>query len=130
MRRVRPSIILLKDSVATENLIPLFQCNGKHFFDINSMIDCSFIQDYQRRYTLGTQTPNQTITFDGNFRLCLMPTFFIGISTISCLTFDHFASYRHHQCQRTSHRKREFSWCLLFENLFELRLQMFFRLIF
>ena len=40
------------------------------------------------------QSSNQTITFDGNFRLCLMPPFFIGISTIYCPHSDHFESYR------------------------------------
>ena len=54
---VRPSILLLKDLATTKNLISIFQCNEKHFFDINSMIDCSFVQDHQWHYTLGTGAP-------------------------------------------------------------------------
>ena len=81
MMRVRPSTILLKDPVATENLILIFQCNGKHFLNINSMINCSFIHDYQRHYTLGTGTqPNHYFRWE--FSSLLNATFYIGISTI------------------------------------------------
>ena len=81
MMRVRPSTIKLKDPVATENLIPIFQCNVKHFFDMNSIIDSSSIQDYQRRYTLGTGTQANHY-FRRKFLSLLNATFFIGISTI------------------------------------------------
>ena len=129
MMRVRPNTILLKDSVTTENLIPIFQHNGKHFFDINSMIECSFIQDYQERYTLGTDTQLNHY-FRWEFSSLLNGTFLYRHQHDLVSTSEHFESYRHYQCQRTSHPKREFSGCLLFENLFELNLQMFFRLIF
>ena len=45
------------------------------------MIDCSFTQDYQRRYTLGTGTqPNHYFRWE--FSSLFNATFFIGISTI------------------------------------------------
>ena len=52
MVRVRPSIILLKDPLAAESLIPIFQRNGKHFFDINSMINCSLVKLLIKRVRL------------------------------------------------------------------------------
>ena len=81
--RVRPGTTLLKDLVVNENLIPIFQCYRKHFFDINSMIDCSFIQDYQRCYTLGTDTqPDHYFLWE--FLHLIDASRFIGISTIYC----------------------------------------------
>ena len=78
--RVGPSTILLKGPVANKNFIPMFQCNGKCFFDINSMIDCSFIQDFQRYYTQGTSTHY----FRWKFSSLLSATVFIDISTTYC----------------------------------------------
>ena len=123
---MRPNTILLKDSVITENFILIFQCNGKHFFDINSMINCSFVQNHQRHYTLGTNI-QQNHYFRWKSLSLPNSTSFIDISTIYC---SYPRSYRQHQCQRAFSPKREFSWCLLCENLFELNLQIFFRLIF
>ena len=58
-------------------------CNGKHFFDLNSMIDCFFTENHQRCYALGTGTqPNHYFLWK---RLSLLnATVFIGISTIYC----------------------------------------------
>ena len=69
--------------------------------------------------------PTNTITFDENFRLCLMPLFFIGISTIS---WSHSIVLRiidTINVNKISHLKRKFSSFLLFENLFEPNLQIF-----
>ena len=56
MMRVRVGAILLKCPVITENVIPIFQHNEKHFFDVNGMIDCSLIQDHQGCETTRTGT--------------------------------------------------------------------------
>ena len=83
MMRVSHGSILLKDSVAPENLVPIFQCNEKHFSDISSAIDCSFVQDYQRRYILKTGAqPNHY--FRCEFLSLLNAIFFIDITTIYC----------------------------------------------
>ena len=61
----------------------LFQCNGKYFFDVNSMIDCSFIDDYQGRYALGTGTQPHHYFFWVLSSL-LNATFSVSVSTIDC----------------------------------------------
>ena len=81
--RITLSIILLKDPVATKNLIFIFQCNGKHFFGINSMINCSFIQNHQRRYALSICAQSNHYPL-WKFLSLLNTTFFIGISTSYC----------------------------------------------
>ena len=106
MMRVRSSTILLKDLVATDNLILIFQCNGKHVFGINSMTPTVSQSKITKGVTLLEETSNQIITFDGNFRLCLMSPFLYWDQHDLLPTFDHFKSYRHHQCQRTSHPTR------------------------
>ena len=80
---VRPSTILLKDPVASEKFIPIFKCKGKHFFDINNMINCSFIQNHQRRDAVGTATQLNHY-FLWKFLFLLNVTFFIGIGTTDC----------------------------------------------
>lgn len=80
---VRRGAILLKGPVVTENWIPIFQHNGKHFFDINSMIDCSLIHDNQGCHTLGTVTqPNHYFLWELSH--LLYATLSIGISAINC----------------------------------------------
>ena len=75
--------ILLKDPVATKSFIPIFLCNGKHFLDINSMIDCHFIENHQRRYAVETGTqPNHYFLW--KFSSVLNATFLIDTSTIYC----------------------------------------------
>ena len=81
--RVRPSTILLEDSVAIESLLSTFQCNEKHFFDINSMINCSFVQNYQWHYALGIGNQSNHY-FLWNFLSLVNTIFSIGISTIYC----------------------------------------------
>ena len=79
--RVRLNTILLKDPITTESFIPISQCNGKHIFDINSMINCSIIQNHQRHYTFGTGAqPNYYFLW--KVLSLLNTTFSIGISTI------------------------------------------------
>ena len=77
-------------------------------FDINSMIVSSFIQNHQRRYALGTGTqPNYY--FLGKILSLLNATLFHSHQHNLLLLLDRFENYRHHQCQKISHLKREFS---------------------
>ena len=76
------------------------------------------------------QASNQTITFDGNFRLCLMSPFLIGISTISWPDSIILRVIETIDVKELLIRQREFLSFLLFENLFGPNLQMFFRLTF
>ena len=67
MMRVRLSTILLKDLIASKNFIPIDQCNEKRFFGINSMIDCSFIQNYQRALRPWNRRPTEPLLSVKNF---------------------------------------------------------------
>ena len=69
--------------VATENLIAIIRCNEKQFFDINSMINYSLIQNHQQRYALGEGT-QLNHSFLWKFLSLLNPILFIGISTTYC----------------------------------------------
>ena len=90
----------VEDQVATESFILIFQCNGKYSFDINSMIDCSFIQDYQRHYTLGTASqPNHYFLWE--YSSLLKATFCIGISKICCPHPIILRVIDTRQCERT-----------------------------
>ena len=80
---MKSGIILMKDPVAIESLISIFQCNEKHFFDTNSVIDCSFIQNHQRCYTLGTGTQLDHY-FRWKFSSLPNAILFIGISKTDC----------------------------------------------
>ena len=84
------------------------------------MIDCSFIENHQRRYALGTGTQANHY-----FLSLLNATFFYRHQHDLLPTLDRFENCRHHQCQKISHLKRELSTCPLFKNLFEANLQIF-----
>ena len=81
--QVRLDAILLKGPVVTENVIPIFQHNGKHFSDINSMIGCYLIQDHRRCDTLRTGTQPDYYFLCELLHL-LYATLSIGISVITC----------------------------------------------
>ena len=96
-----------------QKLHSIFQCNGKHFFDINSTINCSLIQNYQRCYVLGTGVqPYHNLL--RRFLSLLNIIFSRGIRTTYCLHKILQRVRRHHHCQRTSHPKRQFSWDIFF----------------
>ena len=60
--------ILFKEPVESKSFIGIFEWKGKDLFHLNSMIDCAFIENEQRRYALGRGSIP--------FCLCLMPSFF------------------------------------------------------
>ena len=122
--RVRLGAILLKDPVITKNLIAILQCNGKHCFYINIMIDRSFIEDYQEHYVAGT-VAQLNHCFLWELSSFLDATLLISVSTIDCPHSFVLRIRRHHRRQNTSHPKREYSRYLLFGNLFEANLQTF-----
>ena len=109
MMRVRPSIIRLKDSVATESLIPIFQCNGKHVLRS---------KEYGQLFP-HPKSPAMLCSWNSSpITPLLSVEIFVSVGYHHFRrhhhdllhTSDHFERYRHHQCQRTSHPKREFSW--------------------
>ena len=82
MQRSIDTIVLLNDTEHQpvertsryQKLHSIFQWNGKHFFYINSTINCSLIQSYQRYYVLGTGAqPYHNLC--GDFCLCWIPSF-------------------------------------------------------
>ena len=74
------------------------------------MIDRSVIQDYQRRYALGTGTQPYPCLRVGVFVSAYRHYFGLRQHDL-LLTFDRSENYRHHRCQNISHLKRGFSLC-------------------
>ena len=110
-------IILLLNDASVAWCHPLETASGDQKFHSHSLMQGEALFRYKHydRLFLHRESPkaptsleqelSQTITFCGNFRLCLMPPFL----SVSARSTARFENYRHHQCQKISHPKREFS---------------------
>ena len=80
-----PMLICLDVSEASHHVVDNFKTHQKlhsHTWElravprlVKSIINCAVFKDGKRRNSPLEHTPNQTITFCGNFPLCLIPSF-------------------------------------------------------
>ena len=129
------SIVVLNDASEAEHhpverpsrhqvLFPYFNATRSTLFYLNSLMDCFFIENHQRCYALGKDTqPNHYFLW--KFSSLFNATVFIDISTINCLHSTVLRIIDTINVNELLIRKREFSWFLLFENLFQATLQIF-----
>ena len=102
---MRPSSILLKRPVVVEHVVSKFEYHWKYLLYVPLMINCFLLEgDTTLEYA-----PSQTITFLGNFCICLMPPFVSDLAPRS----SHLRSYKLIQCRTFFRQKTKISKCPL-----------------